>query len=147
LELLGVVDAAADLRAGNQTAGGPVCFEVPSNYEITSSGRKLIGSAQMRSDGVVLQHGAVPLCGDISRICAVLCARPDPGRVRARATTVQEALGRSVTWSEAVEAMALGFSEVLRLRLSPASLSEAEQDFAEELREAKYGADDWTYRL
>lgn len=27
---------------------GPVCFEVPSNYEITVDGKKLIGSAQAR---------------------------------------------------------------------------------------------------
>jgi len=78
LAYLGVADSAADRRAKEPAPSGPVCFEVPSDYEITSSGRKLVGSAQMRSDGVVLQHGSVPLFGDIPRICALLSARPNP---------------------------------------------------------------------
>lgn len=147
LERLGVVGSQADRRAGSVSLKGPVCFEVPSDYEITSSGRKLVGSAQMRSDGVVLQHGTVPLRGDIARICALLRARPDPERVRARATTVEEALGRPVSWDEAAEAMILGFGEVLRLRMEPARLSAAEQDQAEELRMTKYGVDEWTGRV
>src|SRR5512137_3016795 len=36
-----------DIGKANQ-ALGPVCFEVPSAYEITVSGKKLIGSAQAR---------------------------------------------------------------------------------------------------
>src|SRR5690606_4447389 len=51
---------------------GPVCFEVPSHYEITFGERKLIGSAQMRRRGGMLQHGTLPLSGDVSRICDVL---------------------------------------------------------------------------
>ena len=124
-----------------------MCFEVPSDYEITSSGRKLAGSAQMRSDGVVLQHGAVPLFGEITRICALLSARPDPERVRARATTVQEALGRRVSWDEAAKAMAAGFGEVLNLRLVPGILTSEETDRVEWLRATKYATDDWTFRV
>ena len=51
---------------------GPVCFEVPSNYEITVSGKKLIGSAQARRREGVLQHGSLPLVGDLTRIVQVL---------------------------------------------------------------------------
>ena len=144
---LGVADSAADRRTKEAAPSGPVCFEVPSDYEITSSGRKLVGSAQMRSDGVVLQHGAVPLFGDITRICALLSARPDPERVRARATTVLEALGRPVSWDDAVEAMAIGFGEVLDLRLVPGLLTSEERDRAEQLRATKYATDDWTFRV
>ena len=147
LELLGITDAAADQRARGHHSLGPVCFEVPSDYEITASGRKLVGSAQMRSDGAVLQHGAAPLYGDITRICAVLSAQPDPARVRARATTVQETLGRSVSWDEAVDAMIAGFSQMLNLRLKPGELTISEKDEADRLRSEKYGSDDWTFRV
>ncbi len=34
----------------------PICFQVPSAYEITVGGRKLIGSAQVRRRAAVLQH-------------------------------------------------------------------------------------------
>jgi lipoate-protein ligase A len=125
---------------------GPVCFEVPSDYEITSQERKLIGSAQMRAHGIVLQHGAVPLHGDIARICSLLVSRPDPARVRARAATVDEVVGRRITWEDTAEALAEGFAEALNLRLELGSLSEQETAQAEKLRNEKYATDAWTHR-
>ena len=134
---------------------GPICFEVPSDYEITAGGRKLVGSAQMRARGVVLQHGALPLCGDITRICPLLAAHPDPARVRARATTVEEALGpfgsaqgkRPVTWNEAADALAAGFAEALNLHFEPGTLTGDERAWADELRARKYATDEWTRRV
>jgi len=39
----------------------PACFESPSMYEITLSGKKLVGSAQMRTKDFVLEHGSILL--------------------------------------------------------------------------------------
>jgi lipoate-protein ligase A len=139
--------AAKKAGVGRRRRAGPVCFEVPSDYEITAQGRKLIGSAQMRAEGVVLQHGAVPLYGDIARICALLVSRPDPAGVRARATTVEETLKRRVVWEETAEALAAGFAEALGLRLEPGGLSDEERAWAEALRAEKYGTEDWTRRV
>ena len=157
LEQLGVADLAADKRAADQRAAerraenrrlkGPVCFESPSDYEITTGGRKLVGSAQMRSRGVVLQHGTVPLHGDIARICPLLAARPDPARVRARAATVAETLGRTVTWSEVAGAVAAGFAEALNIHLEPGALTDEERAWVEKLRAEKYATDEWTHRV
>jgi lipoate-protein ligase A len=147
LERLGIMDLAADERAKNHRPQGPVCFEAPSDYEITIGGRKLVGSAQMRTRSVVLQHGALPLYGDITRICPLLTSRPDPVRVRARATTVEEALGRTVTWDQAADALALGFSESLNLHLEPGTLTSEERAGAERLQSEKYATDEWTRRV
>ena len=35
------------------------CFDTPSAYEIKVEGKKVVGSAQLRRDGIVLQHGAI----------------------------------------------------------------------------------------
>ena len=76
----------------------PICFEVPSTYEITVNGKKLIGSAQARKKEVVLQHGSLPLTGDLARICQALVFENDSARGNAskrlleRATTVESAL-------------------------------------------------------
>jgi lipoate-protein ligase A len=155
LERLGVVGLVADRRAENGRLEGPVCFEVPSDYEITVGGRKLVGSAQMRSQAVVLQHGALPLWGDITRICSMLVARPDPAKVRARATTVEEALvdagtargERPVTWEQAAEALVEGFREALNLDLEPGVLTVEELGWAEELRAERYATHKWTHNV
>lgn len=147
LERLGVVGVVADRRWGGNRLEGPVCFETPSDYEITFGGRKLVGSAQMRSRGVVLQHGALPLYGDVARICRFLVSNPDPARVRARATTVEQALGRTVTWGEAADAVAAGFAESLNLCLEPGALTDEERAWAEELRAEKYAAVEWTRKV
>lgn len=56
----------------NPLTANPVCFEVPSNYEITVGGKKLVGSAQARRRNGVLQHGSLPLVGDLTRIVQAL---------------------------------------------------------------------------
>ncbi len=173
LERLGVGNLAADRRTppllvGEAEGGttpplvggagggkGPVCFEVPSDYEITASGRKLVGSAQMRTQSIVLQHGALPLYGDVTRICSLLTARPDPARVRTRATTIEQALGsfgpdqdeHRVTWDEVADALVTGFAEALNLNLEPGTLADEERTWTARLRAEKYATDEWTRRV
>jgi lipoyl(octanoyl) transferase len=131
---------------------GPVCFEVPSDYEITAYGRKLLGSAQTRRDEMVLQHGALPLRGDIGRICDALAFDTEAAREKARARVVEraitlgEALGRAISFEGAATALAEGFCQALNVRLEEGALSEAEEARAEQLRVEKYTAEGWTAR-
>jgi lipoate-protein ligase A len=92
----------------------------------------------------VLQHGAVPLYGDIARVCPLLSSRPDPARVRDRATTVSRAVDRHVSWEEAAEAVVRGFAEALNLRLELGELTNGERAQAQALRTEKYGTTEWT---
>lgn len=131
----------------------PVCFEVPSDYEITANGKKLLGSAQVRKRGVVLQHGTLPLIGDIGRICDALQFESDEerervrARVAERATTVEAVSGRAVAWGEAAHAIAQGLAETLNLNLEMGALTAVEQLHAERLRAEKYAAEVWTARV
>jgi lipoate-protein ligase A len=154
------------LLAGLQSLGGAVyqadrmektgsemksaaCFEVPSHYEVTALGRKLVGSAQVRRMGVVLQHGSLPLTGDVSRLVDVL-KLPEAERDRLRqvlhrrAIALDEAMGRQVSFDEAAEAVARGFSEALDLDLEPGALSDHEMAHVEGLR-PRYLGDEWTF--
>jgi lipoate-protein ligase A len=144
LTLLGVPDIEADQRVDSGEEEGPVCFEAPSDYEITAGGKKLVGSAQMRAEGVVLQHGTVPLHGDIARICPLLAQHPDPTRVRARATTVERAAGRTVGWNEAAGALIAGFGQALGVLVAAGGLTDQERAAAERLQQEKYGTEGWT---
>ena len=147
LMLMGVPTRQVERSDEHDRDQGPVCFEVPSNYEIVFGGKKLVGSAQMRKSGVVLQHGTIPLQGDIARISLYLAKHPDQDRVRNRATTVESAIGRVVDYDDATRLMAQGFAEALNLQLEAGELISEEQTWAEELRREKYAADEWTYRL
>lgn len=131
----------------------PVCFEVPSTYEITVDGKKLIGSAQARKKEGVLQHGSLPLTGDLTRICQALVFENESARGLAsqrlleRATTVESALGRGVSWEAAAQAFIHAFEAQLGLSLKNGELSESESKRAEELVHEKYDHPSWTERV
>lgn len=139
------------LPAGIQPKGA-VCFEVPSNYEITIDGKKLIGSAQARRREGVLQHGSLPLYGDLSRITSVLVFASLQDRQNAarrlleRATTVEKTLQRIVTWDEAASAFEAGFEQALDLRLEAAQPARAELERAAQLVSEKYDNPAWSER-
>lgn len=144
----------ADRRAdGHRAAANPVCFEVPSHYEITLDGRKLVGSAQVRKFGAVLQHGSLPLCGDITRICDALVFESEERRqrvrerVRARAATLADALTAPPSWDEAACVMADAFRDTFELELIEAALTPEEAARAEELTATQYAAEVWNARF
>jgi lipoate-protein ligase A len=131
----------------------PVCFEVPSSYEITVDGKKLIGSAQVRKRGGVLQHGTLPLSGDLARITRALAYAADNDRQAAaqrvlkRAATLEAALGRVVPWDDAADALATAFASELSLELVPSALTREETTRAQELEVQKYAHPSWTNKV
>ena len=154
LRLIGL-EAQAEEKNRQQKTGkpNPVCFEVPSNYEITANGKKLIGSAQARRKDGILQHGALPLYGDLSRIITALnfadtaTQARAKARLLARATTVEQELGKIIHWQQASNAFQKAFKDILNLELLPGELSEKEQQRTSELMQEKYAHPSWTERI
>lgn len=154
LRLIGLSPEANE-KTPEESRGGfnPVCFEVPSNYEITVNGKKLIGSAQARRQGGILQHGALPLVGDLTRIITALKFEDDAARERAKdrllahATTVENEWITSPDWTQAAEAWINAFQTTLNLDLIPGELTSAEKLRADELMEQKFGHASWTQRI
>ncbi|MBC7810003.1 MAG: lipoate--protein ligase family protein [Burkholderiales bacterium] len=140
------LQSQAERRTERNTNPSVVCFETPSHYEITVGGRKLIGSAQLRRLAGLLQHGTLPLTGDVAGICDVLVYADDAEReaakstVRERATTLSEALGVEVSWEQAAEAVAEGFAETFGLEFSVGGLSHREEGHAEKLQHEVYNS-------
>lgn len=130
----------------------PVCFEVPSNFEIACQGKKLIGSAQSRRKNAVLQHGAIPLFGDISRIVLALTATLPKeeyiarNRVRERAATLEDILGHRISWEQCSQAVISGF-QAIGVHCIPGKLTEIENQNAEVLFQEKYSNSLWTNRM
>ena len=127
----------------------PICFEVPSNYEITVGGKKLIGSAQARRKSGVLQHGSLPISGDLTRIIDVLHYKEESQRKQARrdlldhATTVERVLGYYGDWWITSYAFEKAFQKILNIELKKMDLSPAEGHRAVELYHEKYKHPEW----
>jgi lipoyl(octanoyl) transferase len=151
LRLMGLTPAQAEPAYAKLGEEGAACFDAPSNYEVTVNGRKLIGSAQARKKGVVLQHGTLPLVGDITRISQALNQDETEQAAMRRqlqqhAITLADCLPAPVGYAEAVAFMSDGFRQTLALDLQPGQLSPQEQARAAELRAEKYANPSWTER-
>ncbi len=155
LSLLGLPVEAKEsyLPPGAPRPTNPVCFEVPSNFEITAGGKKLIGSAQARRKDGILQHGSLPLAGDLARITQGLKFQDEESRSKAaarllsRAATAESILGHPLAWDQAAAAFAQAFTQVLNLNLQPGELSSGELQRAAELAQVKYNNPLWNERL
>lgn len=153
LEVYGLIPISSENNSSVGKPIEPVCFETPSNYEITVSGKKIIGSAQARKNNAVLQHGAIPLSGDITRITRVLrypneeTRNNAAKRVLSRATTIQVESGCLISWETAVTDFITTFEMVHQLTLKPGSLSAEEIKSARELEKDKFGNTTWTGRI
>ncbi len=142
-------ETKAHLKAGG---GGPVCFDTPSRYEITWQGKKLIGSAQLRRRKTILQHGSLPLHGNLNRILDALAFTPEEYGQQAkllpeRASTLEEALGQVLSFDTVVAAITEGFAEVLNLTFEPNGLTASEQKKADQLRAEQYANEAWNQRV
>ena len=78
------------------------CFAAPVGGEVLVQGRKVIGSAQVRQGGALLQHGSILLDGSQEILTAV---SRKPQAASDGATTLSAALGRPVTFDEVADAI------------------------------------------
>lgn len=155
LHLLGAFTSAESehILPANPPKNEPVCFQTPSDYEITWNGKKLIGSAQARKLGGVLQHGSLPLYGDLSRITQVLFYPSEQSRALAaektlaQATTLEIAAGRPISWEIAAEAVIQSFTSEFGISFTKDQPTTAELDIANDLVQTKYGLDSWNFRI
>jgi lipoate-protein ligase A len=113
----------------------------------------LIGSAQARRKAGILQHGALPLYGDLTRIIKALSFPNNEAETKAKlrllahATTVEKELGFPISWDQANQAFKQAFQDTLNLVLEPSELTSKEKERAEELLRTKYGHPSWTERI
>ncbi len=131
---------------------GGVCFYTPTVYEVTSGGKKIVGSAQTREKGIILQHGSVPMDWDPDVLLDVTGIKgPEreqfKGFLLQRATTIKEQLGRRVEYRELSESFARAFGEVFDVELEESKYSLQEEKMTRFLVDTRYGKDDWNLKL
>ena len=121
-------------------AEGLLCFASPSTHELSAQGVKLMGSAQTRLGGALLQHGSIPFAHD-PRIYDVL-RLPRPNELPG----LRELLPPGPTVGALIEVLATGFAEALRVALTPGQLTDLERKRRDELVRDRYGSDAWLAR-
>jgi len=123
------------------------CFSAPSRYELLVGGRKICGSAQMRSRGVFLQHGSLLTAFDPLRSCAVMLPHRDRERdadlLRNAITSVGEQAGAVIGEESLCRVLREGFERTLGVRFREEPLTLEEEDLKRELMTRKYGSAVW----
>lgn len=114
------------------------CFATATAGEITSEGRKLVGSAQYRNDGALLQHGSILVSDDQSALAALAGAEPS-----APPATLGESLGRAPAPGELHDAVRSALGNV---GIEPDKLAEDELKESMERHLQIFSDPEWTWR-
>lgn len=137
--------AEPDAGAGH----GPACFDRASAHEILLDGRKLVGSAQVRRGGALLQHGSILFEPQVEALLG--CLRLGEGeRDRWRRSMVGGIAGLQghceCNPGALADAIGKAFARVFGVRLIPGEVTPLERDEAGHLSKEKYGNREWTGR-
>lgn len=133
------------------TAASAACFDSPSHYELTVKHKKLIGSAQVRKQGIILQHGSILRTFSAKQMVSILKINADERltmqeMLAQRVMDLDTAVGRRVQENDLMEALQIGFKEAMGIELAEGGLTSEEIALAEELLINKYQSESWTHK-
>ena len=119
---------------------GP-CFQAPAPGEVMLSGRKLVGSAQVRIGDAVLQHGSVILAGDQGVLARLTGGDGDPSPP----ATLTSVLG-PMAWERVAAALSHGMALALGGGWRQGEATPQEVERAQRLETDHYATPAWTWR-
>ncbi len=126
-----------------------ICFSIPSQYEVQVEGKKIVGSAQVRKGGVVLQHGSLLIKLEKDKLFSVFnfpsVQIKERLRLQFNATSLEEILKKKINFSELSEILPHGFEEEFGVRLVESKLTSQEEKISKVLSENKYSTYEWNY--
>ena len=142
---LAAIGVRADRATGTEAVrpGLRPCFDAPSTHEIVLGKRKLVGSAQWRHDGSLLQHGSILIHDDQPMIGELLCIdAPDTGT---SAATLFQALGHEPSADDVASALRLTLGQATGVHPCDLCADRLVASDAADLRN-RYADDSWTWR-
>lgn len=142
LRALGADTAIAAARGRSPVPSTAPCFEEPTAGELVVGNRKLVGSAQYREGGALLQHGSILVADDQFLVTSLLRT---PVAASPPAATLHDALGRAPAIEEVAAVL---FAAVRELEDDGAVPLDPEPAIADAFRAAaqRYGDPAWTWR-
>ncbi len=112
------------------------CFSIPSRNELLVSGRKICGSAQMRSGSGFLQHGSILTGFDPAQTASFLLPiRTDLQlqQLKDSVAAINEEIARPIDYQEICAGLKKGFTAMLGRELMEATLTSAEEELVKKL--------------
>jgi lipoate-protein ligase A len=137
---LGLLGITADFSSG----------DARNCPNMTVNGKKISGSSQAITRGVVLQHGTVLRSMDLPKMFTLLklknasCTQAAVIAQR-KITSIENELGHAVTHEKVAEVLAEGFASVLKVRLELGKLTPREVESANRLCKEKYATKEWIF--
>jgi lipoate-protein ligase A len=138
---LGLLGIEADFSSG----------DAKNCPNMTVGGKKISGSSQAITRGVVLQHGTVLRSVDLTKMFTLLklknatCSQAVDIAKR-KITSVENELGHSVAPEMIAEALINGFESVSNIHFEQGALTSSELEIAEHLFKEKYATIEWTFQ-
>lgn len=131
----------------NPTIFKAICFSTPSQYEVQVGGKKLIGSAQVRKKGIVLQHGSLLIKLDRDKLFSVFNFPSTQVREKVKAgfkaTSVEEVIKEKIKFSKLSDVLLKGFEREFGVKLLEDKLTEFEEKISHYLSKNKYSTEKW----
>lgn len=123
------------------------CFSVPSGNELMVGGKKICGSAQIRTHGGFLQHGSLLMSFDAAEAAALILSSNQPEtyqKLRNSVTAVNELISLPVSAEDLCCVLQKGFMNTLGIDLSEEPLTPEEKNLAGQLIK-KYRSETWNW--
>jgi len=141
-----IVDALRLLGIPADFSGG----DAKNCPNLTVGGKKISGSSQTITHGVVLQHGTILRSVDLERMFKLLklkdfsCAlAADIGK--RKITSIEQELRHTISPETIANALAQGFTALLKIQLEKGQLTKNELLNARRLCEKKYATEEWNF--
>ena len=117
---------------------------------LTVGGKKISGSSQIVTHGVVLQHGTILRSVDLPKMFQLLKLKDVSCSLAAdigkrKITSIQNELGHKINPDIIANALAQGFKAILKIQLEPSELSKTEKETADKLCKEKYVTKEWNF--
>ncbi len=142
---------ASDKTLKPRDLSSGACFDAPSSYELVVDGKKVVGSAQVRQKGTILQHGSIinEVDGDMLFRCFAYPNEEIRERAKQiflkKAVSLKDITGKPFQRDELCFAFLKGFEKGLGITLEEGGFLPEENKLAGELIE-KYQSDEWNFR-
>lgn len=124
------------------------CFNAHASYEIAISKKKVVGSAQSRKDGVILQHGSIVLDFDVNKLFELIKTESQERKERLINFTARKASGIEnetnikLDINELEKNLIKGITQHFNVEFIEEDLTQYEYNLAKKLYE-KYSSDEY----